>query len=137
MEHIAAIASAVGSATIGFVAAILTHKHKSKKQQGDAANAHLKTFYETVNGMMSQQEERHQRAFEILSKEQSEERFQMAEERKIWSAERQKLYDKIDKIQETNREYQRALHEKEIEVAQLRVEVRLLTERLDAVGAPA
>lgn len=140
MEHLASLVTAIGGAIVGILGAALGYRHKFRKLQTDSSKSHLETFYQTVNGMMNSQEERHLRSMKELRDEQREERAQMAEERKLWSVDRQKLQDKIDAVQAEARKYQNALHDKELEVAELRVEMRLLNERLDAVtttGAPA
>lgn len=119
MEHLAPIATAVLTALGAWLATFLTYRHRIRKQRDASQDTHLETFYQTMNSALREQESRHSKAIDELRLEQREERSQ-------WASERRELQDKVDN-------YLNALHKKELEVVELRAEVRVLNQRLDQV----
>ena len=122
-EHIGGISSAVLTGIGSVLATVLYYRHKGGKQSATTKDAHLEKFYETLNEAMASQEKRHAEAFNQIHEEQREERAQ-------WAAERTALNAKVDRLQEQAREGDKAMHRKELEVVELRGEVKVLTERL-------
>lgn len=122
-EGWAAVISAAGGAVVGVLGAVLINNRKSKRSAAAVADAHLKTFYDTLNSALTDQEKRHSDAVAQLRAEQREERKQWAEERKMFN-------EKIDKLQDQARLDARQLHVKELEVANLTGKVNVLEERL-------
>lgn len=130
LEHLPAIITALGSALIGWTGALLINSRKNKRSAATIADAHLKTFYETMNSALTDQEKRHSEAVSQLRAEQREERKQWADERKVFN-------EKIDKLQDQARLDARQLHTKELEVATLTGKVNVLEERLRLMNADA
>lgn len=116
MEHLAPLITALGTALGGGVVGVLLQRRLARKDLAAAADAHLKTFYDTLNAQMKAQEERHTGAIKQLQDEQREERKQWADERRAFNL-------KIDHLSS-------ALQSKEIEVVELKGQVNLLTDRL-------
>lgn len=122
-EYLPTIITAVLTGSGTMLGTVLYYRHKGLKQEGESENSHLKTFYETMNSALREQEKRHATDINQIREEQRE-------ERKQWALERAALNDKIDKMQEQAREDAKAIHRKDIEVVELRAEVKVLTERL-------
>ena len=123
LEYVPAIISAAGGALVGVIGAVLINNRKSRHSSAALADKHLKTFYETMNSALTDQEKRHSEAVSQLRAEQREERKQWADERKVFN-------EKIDKLQDQARTDARQLHTKELEVATLTGKVNVLEERL-------
>ncbi|MEW1950666.1 hypothetical protein AB0280_15555 [Pseudarthrobacter sp902506025] len=122
-EYLPATISAAGGALIGILGAVLINNRKNRKSAASLADAHLKTFYETMNSALTDQEKRHSDSIAQLRAEQREERKQWADERKAFN-------ERIDKLQDQARLDGRQLHAKELEVANLTGKVNVLEERL-------
>ncbi|MBJ8343929.1 hypothetical protein [Antrihabitans sp. YC2-6] len=116
MDYVVPIVSAVSGLLAGVIPTILVQRRLFRKDVSNAADAHLKTFYNTVNDQIKTLDERYTQEIQGLKTEQRDERKQWAEERKHLNA-------KIDTLST-------ALHSKELEGAELKGQVLVLTERL-------
>ena len=124
-EHVAPVLAPVITAAGGIAATALAYRYKMRKQESEGENAHLTTFYDTMNSALREQEKRHSDSINQIREEQRE-------ERKQWAAERIALNEKIERLQELRAQDAKAIHSKEIEVVELRGEVKVLTERLNS-----
>lgn len=130
MEHLATSLTAAGGVVGIVLSSVFAYKRGSRKEKRKADDGHLQTFYETMNKHMSAQEERHRSAIEAVQLEQRE-------ERKQWAEERIKLSARIDKLQDESIANLKLAHDKDIEIAELKIQLRFLNERLDTTEVTA
>lgn len=118
-QVVAGVIGAAGGVVIALVGSVLSHKRLSRKFQDSSMSSN------------------YQKLFEELRSDVSRLRDEQAEERKQWADERKDFNAKIGKLQEQLRSQDKAVQAKEVEVAELRGEVRALTVQLETYRAAA
>lgn len=109
----AGLISALSGAVIAIATMFFVQRRTNKKNNSDIISTNYQTLLDEVRADISR-----------LRTEQADERRQWAEERKMLNA-------KIDKLQDLIRSQDKALHAKEVEVAELRGQVNLLQAQLN------
>lgn len=107
------IISAVGTALVALIGAWFYQRRQNKKQSNNSMVDNYQTLYIELRHDIGR-----------LREEQ-------AEERKQWAEERKQFNDQIKKMQEEIRSQDKVIHNKQVEVVELRGEVKALTAQLE------